>query len=54
MRRPDETKTSKTIALFAVYIGRAEIVPVYYPLLMKSVQIAFLVFGFMCVAGVYA
>ena len=40
--------------LFAVYIGRVEIVPAYYPLLMKSVRIAFLIFGFMCVAGIYA
>jgi len=40
--------------LFAVYMGKVEIVPLYYPLLMKSVRIAFLVFGFMCVAGIYA
>jgi EmrB/QacA subfamily drug resistance transporter len=40
--------------LFAVYIGRVEIVPAYYPLLMKSVRAAFLIFGFMCVAGIYA
>ncbi len=40
--------------LFAVYMGKVEIVPVYYPLLMKSVRIAFLVFGFMSVAGIYA
>lgn len=40
--------------LFAVYIGRVEIVPAYYPLLMKSVRTAFLIFGFMCVAGIYA
>ena len=40
--------------LFAVYMGKVEIVPAYYPLLMKSVRIAFLVFGFMSVAGIYA
>jgi MFS family permease len=40
--------------LFAVYIGRVEIVPAYYPLLIKSIQVAFLIFGFMCVAGIYA
>ena len=40
--------------LFAVYMGKVEIVPLYYPLLMKSVRIAFLVFGFMSVAGIYA
>jgi EmrB/QacA subfamily drug resistance transporter len=40
--------------LFAVYIGRVEIVPASYPFLMKSVRTAFLLFGFMCVAGIYA
>jgi MFS family permease len=40
--------------LFALYMGRVEIVPAHYPLLMKSVQVAFLIFGFMCVAGIYA
>lgn len=40
--------------LFAVYIGRVEIVPTRYPFLMKSVQIAFLVFAFMCLTGIYA
>ena len=40
--------------LFAVYMGKVEIVPVYYPLLMKSVRTAFLVFGFMSAAGIYA
>lgn len=40
--------------LFAVYMGKVEIVPVHYPLLMKSVRTAFLVFGFMSVAGIYA
>jgi hypothetical protein len=40
--------------LFAMYIGRVEMVPAHYPLLMKSVRIVFLVFGFMCVAAIYA
>jgi EmrB/QacA subfamily drug resistance transporter len=40
--------------LFALYIGRVEIVPAHYALLMKSVRVAFLIFGFMCVAGIYA
>ena len=40
--------------LFAVYIGKAEITPARYPLLMKSVQVAFLAFAFMCLAGIYA
>lgn len=40
--------------LFAVYIGNVEIVPVRYPLLMKSVETAFIIFAFMCLAGIYA
>jgi hypothetical protein len=40
--------------LFAVYIGKTEITPARYPLLMKSVQVAFLAFAFMCLAGIYA
>jgi hypothetical protein len=40
--------------LFAVNTGRAAIVPAHYPLFMKSVRFAFLIFGFMCVAAIYA
>jgi len=40
--------------LFAMYIGRVEMIPAHYPLLVKSVRVAFLVFGFMCVAAIYA
>jgi EmrB/QacA subfamily drug resistance transporter len=40
--------------LFAVYMGRVAMVPAHNPLLMKSVRVAFLIFGFMCVAAIYA
>jgi hypothetical protein len=40
--------------LFAVYMGKVEILPVYYPLLLKSTKVAFTVFGFLCVGGIFA
>ena len=40
--------------LFALYMGKVEILPVYYPLLLKSTKAAFTVFGFLCVGGIFA
>ncbi len=40
--------------LFAVYIGKVEIIPARHPSLMKSVQTAFIIFAFMCLVGIYA
>ncbi|MFH1115235.1 MAG: MFS transporter [Pseudomonadota bacterium] len=36
------------------YVGRVEITPVQYPALVKSVDTAFLIFGSLCVAGIFA
>ena len=40
--------------IFAVYIGRVQITPEQYPLFLKSTQVAFLVFGLLCLAGILA
>lgn len=40
--------------IFAVYIGRVQITPEQYPLFLKSTQVAFLVSGLLCLAGILA
>jgi EmrB/QacA subfamily drug resistance transporter len=40
--------------LFAVYIGRVEITPQYYPLFLNSVKTAFAIFAVLCVGGIFA
>jgi hypothetical protein len=40
--------------IFALYIGRAEISPAYYPHLLRSVKAAFVIFGTLCVGGTFA
>lgn len=45
--------TGVAMLVFAIYIGRVEIVPLYYPLLVKSTQVAFFIFGFLCIAGTF-
>jgi EmrB/QacA subfamily drug resistance transporter len=40
--------------LFNTFMGRAEIVPSVYPMLLKSTRVAFVVFGALCVLGVFA
>ena len=39
--------------VFALFIGRAEIVPELYPELIKSVKIAFIIFSGLCAAGIF-
>ncbi len=36
------------------YVGRVEITPTQYPALVKSVDTAFVIFGILCVAGIFA
>jgi EmrB/QacA subfamily drug resistance transporter len=38
--------------IFALLIGRAEISPQYYPMLIKSVRIAYLIFSILCGVGI--
>ncbi|MEW6326733.1 MAG: MFS transporter [Thermodesulfobacteriota bacterium] len=40
--------------LFAAYIGRVPITPPYYPLFLKSVKSAFVIFSALCFAGIFA
>ncbi|HZD59466.1 MAG TPA: MFS transporter [Anaerolineae bacterium] len=40
--------------LFALYIGRVQITPEYYPLFMKSLKVAFIIFAISCFGGVFA
>ena len=43
-----------TMIIFAVFIGRVEIVPEVYPALTGSINIAFMVFSGLCLVGVLA
>ena len=43
-----------TMLLFALYIGRVEITPEHYPLLLNSTKIAFTIFTGLCIAGIFA
>lgn len=40
--------------LFALYIGRVQITPKYYPLFLKSTRIAFVTFAILCFVGIFA
>lgn len=40
--------------LFALYMGRVQIVPQYYPLFLKSAKVAFIVFASLCFLGIFA
>ncbi len=43
-----------TMIIFTVYMGKAELVPTLYPLLLKSIRLALIVFGGLCVIGMFA
>lgn len=40
--------------LFALYIGKVQITPEYYPLFLKSVKTAFIIFAVLCFGGIFA
>jgi MFS family permease len=42
------------VLLFALYIGRVEITPAYYPLFMSSQKTAFIIFAVLCFGGIFA
>jgi len=42
------------MVLFAIYIGRVEITPEYYPAFITSVRIAFGIFTVLCFGGIFA
>ena len=42
------------LLLFALYIGRVQITPQYYPLFLKSMRTAFIVMAVLCFGGIFA
>jgi len=40
--------------IFAVFIGRVEITPEYYPVFVRSLKMAFVIFAGLCFAGIFA
>ncbi|MCP8309138.1 MAG: MFS transporter [archaeon] len=40
--------------IFAIYIGRVQITPEYYPLFLRSVEAAFIIFAILCFLGIFA
>jgi Na+/melibiose symporter-like transporter len=43
-----------TMIIFAVFIGRVEIVPEVYPALTGSINVAFIIFSILCSLGIFA
>jgi MFS family permease len=43
-----------SMLLIALYVGRVEITPEYYPLFLKSAKVAFVIFAALCFGGVFA
>lgn len=42
------------LLIFAIYIGRVQLMPQQYPALLTSIQIAFIVFTIICFVGIFA
>jgi len=40
--------------IFAIFMGRVEISPEYYPVLVRSMKIAFVIFATLCFGGIFA
>jgi EmrB/QacA subfamily drug resistance transporter len=40
--------------MFALYIGRVQITPEYYPLFQESMKTSFIIFAILCFAGIFA
>jgi len=40
--------------IFAIFIGRVEITPEYYPVFVSSLKIAFVIFATLCFGGIFA
>lgn len=39
--------------IFALFIGRVQITPIYYPVFIKSVRVAFIIFAGLCICGIF-
>ncbi|MFQ5821831.1 MAG: MFS transporter [Candidatus Heimdallarchaeota archaeon] len=42
------------MVLFAIYLGRVQITPEFYPLFLRSVHTAFIIFAILCFGGIFA
>lgn len=42
------------MVIFAIYIGRTQITPSYYPVFLKSLKMIFAIFTILCLAGIFA
>lgn len=42
------------ILIFSLYIGKVEIMPQHYPVLIQSIHIAFMIFTVLCFIGIFA
>jgi len=40
--------------IFAIYIGKVQITPEYYPLFLRSAKVAFIIFAALCFGGIFA
>jgi hypothetical protein len=40
--------------VFTVYLGRVQITTEYYPVLVRSVNVAFAVFAILCFGGIFS
>jgi len=40
--------------IFAIFIGRVQITIEYYPVFIKSVEVAFIIFSILCFGGIFA
>jgi hypothetical protein len=40
--------------IFAIFIGRVQITIEYYPVFIKSVKVAFIIFSILCFGGIFA
>jgi len=39
--------------IFSLFIGRAQITPQYYPMLMKSIKVMFMISSGLCICGIF-
>ena len=39
--------------IFAIFMGRVQVTAAYYPVFIKSVKIAFVIFSILCTGGIY-
>jgi hypothetical protein len=55
MRLIGQTLSMATMTLiFAITMGRVQITPEYYPLFMKGIRMAFIIFTVLSFAGIFA